>query len=87
MNKERQVTIDEKKQTQIKTKKTRQRNNMGNAFSTSTHHHTNSITRDGKHVHFINSPTITTYYKHDKATMLTYDSGADVHYLSEKDRK
>ena len=60
---------------------------MGNAFRTATHHCTNSITHDGKHVHYRNSLTITTYHKHDKTTMLTYDSGADGKSLSEKDRK
>ena len=55
-------------------------------ISTSTHRRNNIITRDGKHVHFISRPTIATYHKHDKTTMLTYDSGTDGHYLSKKDR-
>ena len=45
------------------------------------------MARDGKHVHFRDRPTIATYHKHDETTILMYDSGADGHYLSEKDRK
>ena len=60
---------------------------MGNAFITETHQRNNIITRYGKNVHFINSPTIATYHKHDKTTILTYNSGADRHYLRKKDRK
>ena len=59
--KERQVTINE---TQTDTKKTirKRSENTGNAFSTATHRRINSITRDGKHVHFRKSPTIVTYH-------------------------
>ena len=45
------------------------------------------MARDGKHVHFRDRPTIATYHKHDETTILMYDSGADGHYLSEKDKK
>ena len=60
---------------------------MGNASSTATRRTINSITHDGKHVRSRNIPTIATYHQDEKATMLTYDSGAYIHYLSEKDRK
>ena len=53
--------------------------NVWNAFSTSTNRLNNSITCDGKNIHFRNRPTIAAYYKHNKTTMLTYDSGADGH--------
>ena len=88
MTRGRQVTINENQTDTHKTKPTiRQRANVGDAFSTVTHRHTNSITRDVKHVHFINRPTLATYHKQDETTMLTYDPGIDGHYLREKDRK
>ena len=64
-----------------------QRSHIEKGFSTATHQSNNSITCDGKHLHFRSKPTIATYQQHDKTTILTYDSGADGHYLSEKDRK
>ena len=60
---------------------------MGHAFSAATQRLINSITRDSKHVQFRSIPTIATYYNDNEATMLTYDSGAYRHYLSEEDRK
>ena len=59
---------------------------VGNAISTETQRLINSITCDGKHVQFKRRPTITTFYNNDDAKMLTYDSGADGHYLSKKHR-
>ena len=63
-----------------------QRSQLGKAFSTETHKRNNSITRDGKHVQFKIKPSIATYQQHDNTPMLTYDSGADEHYLIKKDR-
>ena len=84
-----QVTIDETQtDTHRNIRTIHQRTNMVNAFSTGTHSLTKSITREGNNIHFRNRPTIPTYHQHDKATtMLTYSSGADGHYLSEKDKK
>ena len=83
MNSGRQVTINEN---QIDTHKTKptiyQISNVGNALSTATNRCTNSIARDGKHVLIRNKPTIAKYHKHNETTMLTYDSGADRHYIS-----
>ena len=59
---------------------------VDNAFSTATSHRNNNITRDGNHVHFKSKPSIATYQQHNNTPMLTYDSVADGHYLSEKDR-
>ena len=63
-----------------------QRAHVGKAFITATHQHNNSITRYSKHLQFRSKPTIVTYQKHNETTMLTYNSGADGHYLSEKDK-
>ena len=62
MTKGRKVTIDENHTDTPKNKTTiRHRSkNIGNAFSAATHRRINSITRDGKHVQFRNSPTIVT---------------------------
>ena len=65
----------------------RHRYHVGKAFSTATHQSNNSITRDGKHVQFKTKPSIATYQQHGETTMLMYDSVADGHYLSKKDRK
>ena len=63
-----------------------QRAQVGKAYIKSTHKRNNSFTRDGKHVKFKSKPSIATYQQHDNTPMLTYDLGADGHYLSEKDR-
>ena len=60
----------------------RQRAQLGKAFSTATHQRNNSITRGGKHAQFKIKPFIATYQQQDNTPMLTYDSGADRHYLS-----
>ena len=78
-----QVTINEAQTYTHQSKPTiHQINNIGNAFSTAIPHRTYSMTRDGNHVQFRNSPTIATYHKYDNTTMLTYNSGADGHYPS-----
>ena len=64
----------------------RQRSQVGNSFSTEIHQCNNSITCDGKHVQFKSEPSIATYQQHNNTPMLTYDSGADGHYLSKKYR-
>ena len=63
-----------------------QRSQVGKTFSTATHQTKNSITGDSNHVHFKSKPSIATYQQHDNTPMLTYNPGADGHYLSEKDR-
>ena len=55
-------------------------------FSTTTSQRNNSITRNGKQVELKTKPSIATYQKHDNTPMVAYDSGADGHYLSKKDR-
>ena len=80
----RQVTIDAAHTATDRTKTIilQRGRNVGHAISL-----LHSITRDSKHVQFRCKPTIVTFYDEDDATMLTYDSGADRHYLSEKYRK
>ena len=46
----------------------------------------NIITYESKHVKLRSKPSIATYQQHNNTPMLTYDSGADRHYLSEQDR-
>ena len=70
----------------MKKPKIRHRDQVGKAFSTTTHQHNNSITNDGKHVQFKNKPSIAMYQQNEETTLVTYNSGADGHYLSEKDR-
>ena len=88
MTKGQQDTINETQTDTHKNKPTIcQRAKIENAFITATHHRTNSITRDGKHVHIRNSPTIDNYHKNGETKMWMYDSGTDGHYLRKKDRK
>ena len=61
--------------------------NVGHAISTETGHLLHNITCDSKHVQFKRKHKIATLYENYNATILTYDSGADRHYLSKKDRK
>ena len=73
MIKGRQVNIDET-QTDTHENKTiilQRIKYMGGSFSTATHRLINSITCDGKHIHFRNIPNIATYHQHDKAKILT----------------
>ena len=61
-----------------------QRSQVGKEFRIATHKCNNSVTCDGKHVQFKSKPFIATYQQHVNTPMLTYDSGADRHYLSER---
>ena len=67
MNNVRRVTIDADNTATRKKKQQpdREEKNMGNALSTDTQHLINSMTRDGKHIQFRSSPTVTTYYHDD----------------------
>ena len=60
-----------------------QKYQIGKANSTTTNKHINSCTCKDKHVQFNIKPSIATY--HNKP-MVTYDSGAYGHYLSDQDR-
>ena len=85
----RQVTIDASHTAAYKnnTKILQMEEHVANTISTETRRIINNIKRDGKHVKFRRNPTIATLYNDDDATMLTYDSGADGHYLRKRDRK
>ena len=64
----------------------RQRAQVDKAFITANSQHNNIITCDSKHIEVKSKPSVATYPKHNNTPMLTYDSVADGHYLSEKDR-
>ena len=63
-----------------------QRDQVGKTNSTTNHNHNNSSTFEGKHVQFKIKPSISMYKKYDNKPIITYNSGADVYYLSEQDR-
>ena len=63
-----------------------QRAQVGEAYNTATHKRNNRFTCEGKHIQFKRKPSIATYKQHDNTPMVTYNSGADGHYLSKKDR-
>ena len=60
---------------------------MGQTFSIAAQRLLRSIKRDNKHVQFNRKAKISTFFDKDEATLLTHDSGADGHYLSEQNRK
>ena len=84
-----QVTIDVAHAAKDQTKTTILQRviNVGHAISTETGHLLHNIKCDSKHVQFKRKHTIATFYDNYNTTMLTYDSGADRHYLNKKDRK
>ena len=47
----------------------------------------NKINGNTKHVRFASKHSVREFTQQSKPTMMTYDSGADGHYISEKDRK
>ena len=46
-----------------------------------------NITKKEKRVRFARKPTVAIFSSSDKATMITYDSGVDSNYMSEKDQR
>ena len=44
------------------------------------------FTRDNQQVIFAHKPTVARFHKKEEPIMITYDSGADNHYMSEADR-
>ena len=59
---------------------------VGKEYSTATHKRNNRFTREGKYIQFKIKPSIATYQQRDNTPMVTYDSGADGHYLNKKER-
>ena len=60
--------------------------NAGYAFATTVRRLVRGFKRDTQQVRFASKPTVAKYNREDHATMITYDSGADSHYMSEADR-
>ena len=56
---------------------------MGTTFIKAIQH----LKYANQHVQFNTNNKITTFFQDDTAAMITYDSGADGHYISEKDRQ
>ena len=62
--------------------------NMGRALSATARRLVRKVTNNNqKHVTFAGEATVANYNKEDAAVLVTYDSGADGHYISEGDRK
>ena len=57
--------------------------NMGTTFRKAIQH----LQYANQHVQFKTNDKITTFFQDDTAAMITYDSGADRHYISKKDRE
>ena len=45
-----------------------------------------NFTNNNQQVRFIHKPTVTLFHNKEEPIMITYDSGADNHYVSEADR-
>ena len=61
--------------------------NTGAQILSSIRKTANNIWNGGKRVRFATKRTVREFNSNEVATMITYDSGADGHYISEKDRK
>ena len=86
----RLVTIDADHTATDKTKTTilQRGRNRGHTIRTETRRLLNSITCDSKYVQLRRKPTIATFYDNDyDKKMLTYNYGADRHYLSKIGRE
>jgi hypothetical protein len=59
---------------------------LGRRLANSFSHAIQRTTTSTKRVSFANKRTVRTFHKMETSVMITYDSGADGHYISEKDR-
>ena len=59
--------------------------NSGYALSIAARRIVCKITKGEKRFRFARKPTVATFRNSDKAMMVTYDSGVDSNYMSEKD--
>ena len=73
---------------QIKSKPAliQQGKNVGYALATTLRRLACKFTRDNQKVRFAHKPTVARFHKKEEPTIITYDSGADNHYMSEADR-
>ena len=61
--------------------------NAGYAFSTAVRYFVTKFKFNSKQVRFVATPKVATFHNANAATVITYDSGSDGHYLCEEDRK
>ena len=60
--------------------------NIGYKISTTVHRLVQSFKHKNQQVRFGNNQTVARFHNTDDATMITYDSRAGHHYMSEEDR-
>ena len=86
----RRITIDashaSKHQTKAKPELLQQGNNAGYALATTVHRMVRKFTHNNQKVRFMHKPTVARLHKKEQPIMITYDSGAENHYMSEADR-
>jgi hypothetical protein len=86
----RRVAIDTTHSTPTKPKTflLQQSKNLGRMLSAATRRLVRKITNSNQHcVMFAGQAMVAEYNSENSTVMVTYDSGADSHYLSETDRK
>ena len=85
----KRVRIDAAHQPNPKSKPTllQRGRNVTYSIGTSLRRRMHKIGRDKHRVQFSTANSVTSFDSDDNAAMITYDSGADGHYISEEDRK
>ena len=73
-------------QTKPKPELIQQGKNVGYALDTTVRRLVQKFTRNNQQVRFAHKPTVARFHKKEQTIMITYDSGADNHYMSESDR-
>ena len=60
--------------------------NIGYVLATTVHKLVHNFTNNNQQVRFRRTPTVTRFHNKEVPIMITYDSGADNHYVIEVDR-
>ena len=89
-NDTRRITIDAahaaNHQAKVEPHLLQQGKNIGYVFSTTVRKLVRKFTNNNQKVRFRHKPTVARFHKKEEPIMITYDSGADNHYISESDK-
>ena len=73
-------------QTKSKPELLQQGKNKGYSLATTVRKLIRKFKNNNQQVRFVHKPTVARFYKKEEPIMITYDSGADNHYMSKADR-
>ena len=83
----RRITIDTAHMayhwTRAKPQLLHQYNNIGYVLATTVHKLVHNFINNNQQVRFRHKPTVTRFHNKEDPIMITYDSGADNHYMNE----